>query len=442
MRVGLGARAGIGALALVAGLVLAGPAVAKKSDTLTVCKQGCKYKKIQQAVDDSGKNDTIKVKPGTYKEAVLIEGKKHNGLTIKGTKKNAGKVVLSGRESFNNGIEGANVNGLRLLNFTVKNYAANGVFLYECKDYLMKNLVASFNRSYGLFAFDCVGGRITESVGKGHGDSAFYIGATPFQNNPKWTKLDHNEAYKNVLGYSGTNSKYVKITKSDYYNNGAGIVPNTLDSEPYEPSGNGIIEKNDIFWNNFNYFLPQSPVETVNNGLGQIGDQTINFPTGVGIVLLGSDGWKIQNNQIFGNAKWGTALISDSLGNEGDDAISLNNQMLNNLNGRGGTDTNAVDFFNDGSGSGNCFQGNDSSTFDPSGTATNAFLYPTCPAPAPPASGTGTSAADPDQFADLAAYVLSDPPETQQCSWTNHAHPAFEDFTPYEVPGFDPNSCP
>ena len=71
-----------------------------------------------------------------------------------------------------------------------------------------------------------------------------------------------------MLGYSGTNSKYVKITKSDYYNNGVGIVPNTLDSEPFEPSANGIIKNNNIFWNNFNYFLPNSRVKTVSNGLG------------------------------------------------------------------------------------------------------------------------------------------------------------------------------
>jgi hypothetical protein len=439
MRVGLGIRAGIGATALVAAMAFAGPAAAKqKGETLLVCKQGCEYKKIQQAVNASGKNDTIKVKPGTYKEAVLIQGKSHNGLTIKGTKKNPKKVVLSGRASFNNGIEGTKVNGLRLLNFTVKNYAANGVFLQQCKDYLMKNLRASFNRSYGLFAFDCTGGRITKSVGVGHGDSAFYIGATPSQNKPKWTSLDHLEAYKNVLGYSGTNSKYVRIHHSDFYNNGAGIVPNTLDSEPYEPSAEGIIEKNNIFWNNFNYFLPLSPVKTVSSGLGTIGEppneQTIQFPTGVGIVLLGSDGWVIQDNQIFGNYKWGTALVSDPF-NEGLNAVSVNNQVINNINGRGGTDTNAVDFFNDGSGGGNCFQGNDSSTLDPSGTATNAFLYPSCPAPSPPAAGTGTSTADPDQFIDLAGYVTADPPETQECSWTEHPHPPFEDFEPYEVEG-------
>ena len=69
-----------------------------------------------------------------------------------------------------------------------------------------------------------------------------------------------------MLGYSGTNSKYVKITKSDFYNNGVGVVPNTLDSERFEPTATGIIENNNIFWNNFNYFLPNSRVQTVSNG--------------------------------------------------------------------------------------------------------------------------------------------------------------------------------
>ena len=98
--------------------------------------------------------------------------------------------------------------------------------------------------------------------------------------------------------------------------------------------------------------------------------------------------------------------------------------------GRGGTDTNQVDFFTDGSGGANCFQGNSSSTFDP-GTAPDSVLYPTPARRAPaPATGTGTSAADGGQFADLVAYVAANPPETQQCSWAVHDHPAFEQFTP------------
>ncbi len=215
-----------------------------------------------------------------------------------------------------------------------RNYATNGFFVRDsdpanndpkinCKDFLFKNLIASFNRSYGLYAFGCEGGRITKSVGYGHGDSAIYIGGTPFQNkNPDWTKIDHNEMYENVLGYSGTNSKYVNLVDNNVYNNGAGIVPNTLDSEPFEPAATGKIHNNNIFWNNFNYYLPDSPVKTVSGGLGTVdlgggNVVTLNYPTGIGVILFGVDGWKVYDNQIFGNFKYGSAAFSDPFNCDG-----------------------------------------------------------------------------------------------------------------------------
>jgi hypothetical protein len=450
----------------VAGMTVALPATAtakKNNKTYKVCKFGCKYKKIQKAVNKAKgrKNATIKIKPGTYREGVIVEGHKHDGLTIMGTKKNAKKVVLEGKNAKSkdgvaqNGVEGIDVKNMTVKNMTVQNYATNGVFFRDsdpkiggkndCKNYLMKNLIASFNRSYGLFAFGCVGGRMTDSVGIGHGDSAFYVGATPPQQKPKETDLDDLEAYKNVQAFSGTNARYMDIHHNTFYNNGIGLTPNTLDSEPYEPADGGVIRKNDIFWNNFNYYLPDSPVKTISNGLGEVdlggGPQTINFPTGIGVVMFGVSNWVVKNNNIFGHYKWGSSVFSDPIGNEGDDAVSTDNMFMNNSNGRGGSDPNAVDFFNDGSGSGNCFVGNSSSTFDPSSSATNAYLYPSCPAPAPPASGTGTSTGDiGQQIVDLVGYVLSTPPENQQCSWTTAPHPAYKKFKPFEVtPG---PSCP
>ncbi len=339
----------------------------------------------------------------------------------------------------NHGIEGASVDNLRVINLWVRNYLANGVFIHDCHGYLMEDLRASFNRGYGLFAFNCTGGRMTDSVGWGQGDSAFYVGETPFQNKPKWTKLDHLDGHENVLGYSGTNSKYVKITKSDFYNNGVGVVPNTLDSERFEPAATGIIQKSNIFWNNFNYFLPTSRVQTVSNGLGMVGDLTINFPTGVGVVLLGSDGWIVRENKIFGNFKAGAWAISDPF-NEGDNAISRNNEFLDNEMGRNGTDTNAYDFFNDGSGSGNCFAGNSSSTFDPSTTASDAFAVPALsrrrrrrPRARARARATPTSSTSSPR------YVTTAPPENQECAWTEHPHPPFKKFKPLDVPGA---TCP
>ena len=74
--------AGAGAIALAACLVLAIGAQAKAQQTLTVCKHGCRYSTIQGAVNASGKNATINVKPGKYVEGVIVKGHKHDGLRM------------------------------------------------------------------------------------------------------------------------------------------------------------------------------------------------------------------------------------------------------------------------------------------------------------------------------------------------------------------------
>jgi hypothetical protein len=106
--------------------------------------------------------------------------------------------------------------------------------------------------------------------------------------------------------------------------------------------------------------------------------------------------------------------------------------------GRGGTDKNRFDFFNDGSGKGTCFEDNSSSTFDNQpGGAGKAFLYPECPAPG--SSGTGTVNGDPPQFSELAGYVTSSPPCSQEDQWVKHHHPAFRGITPIDTKDF--GSC-
>src|SRR5439155_588963 len=61
-------------------------------------------------------------------------------------------------------------------------------------------------------------------------------------------------SYGNVLGFSGTNMRYVTIEHSKWFNNGTGIVPNALHSEKYAPPEDNVITDNDVFWNNFNYY--------------------------------------------------------------------------------------------------------------------------------------------------------------------------------------------
>jgi len=407
------------------------PAAKHKPATLVVCKHGCRYTTIQGAVNASGKNATISVKPGKYVEGVIVSGHKHDGLHIIGATKNPAKVLIEGKNAkgpggaAQNGIEGDAVNNIVLENMKAEHFAANGFYVNHCTNYLFKNLVGAFEHAYGLFAFRCVGGRMTDSVGYGNGDSAFYIGGTPFQKHPVWSSVDHDTGYENVLGYSGTNSKYVTIRNSIFYNNGAGVVPNTLVSEPDQPADTGVIEDNQIFWNNFDYYRAGSPVRTVSSG---VGSDEANYPIGAGVILFGTTNWTVKDNSIFGNFLWGVASFSDPTNTTGK-ALNTGNHIIDNKMGAVFKDANGSDFFNDGSGKGTCFQNNGAHvTLDLEQGATASQIYPTCPN----SLGTGTTTGNSDQFGKLAAVVLSNPPTKQETFWHVHKHPARKGYKPFE----------
>jgi hypothetical protein len=466
-----------------------------KAKTFEVCKHGCRYRTIQKAVDAAGsfkaqkKNAKVKavvaVRPGKYVEGVVLDGTKRkksfDDLTIKGKKKDRKKVVLEGKNAkgelgaAQNGIEAVSVDGLVLENMWARNYQSNGFFIHaaneggqHCDGYTMNNLLASANRSYGLFAKNCYGGKMTNSAGYHHGDSAFYVGETPCdkktwtnhgtvpppgpcQRKPKWTLLKNDRSYENVLGYSGTNSKYVKIVDSAFYNNGAGIVPNTLDSEGFEPNGWNVFEGNDVFWNNYDYFLAGTKFHTVSGGLGQVAGATVNYPTGVGIVLYGGAHNVVRKNDVFGNYKWGIASFSGPgevfVANEGDDAKNINNQIVENSMGREGADPNGeFDFWNDATGGGNCWSGNTpGATFAPgNGKVPLSQIYPACPQPEVLAdqvrsldivAGLQINLGEEDDPKTILGYASSNPPQKQECSWVRRvpSHPAFQKFTPVEI---------
>jgi hypothetical protein len=488
----LAALAGLGATSALARGDAQGASASKaKKVVFEACKHGCRYRTIQLAVDAAGtyefKNPQAKVvvaiRPGKYVEGVVVDGterrKDFDGLTIEGTKKDRKKVILEGKNAkgelgaAQNGIEAISVDGIVLRNMWARNYQSNGFFVHasreegqHCVGYTMDNLLASGNRSYGLFAKNCFGGKMVNSAGYRQGDSAFYVGETPCdskswtdhgtnpapcQRKPQWTLLKNDRSYENVLGYSGTNSKYVKIVESAFYNNGAGIVPNTLDSEGFEPNGWNIIERNDVFWNNYNYFLAGSKFKTVSEGLGELGGQTVNYPTGVGIALYGGDGNIVRRNKVFGNYKWGVASFSGPgetfIANEGNDAKNINNQITENTMGREGADPNGeYDFWNDDTGGGNCWSANNlTSTFAPgNGTVPLSSIYPSCPQ----AHVTNDSVKSINTTAGLQVilsetgnpktilgYAGTSPPQNQQCTWVRRvaSHPPFQNYKPIEV---------
>jgi hypothetical protein len=338
-------------------------------------KAGCKYTIIQQAVDAAKPGDTIKVADGTYGEGVIVEGGKkaaRSWIKFVGNPKNPGKVVIDANKipkkfkyksttvskdeyrpqvMHSNAIAVRNAHNVSIDGFTAKNQTGNGFFFLNVNGYTMNHLVAAGTGIYGLYAFHSVGGVIKNSVGYHVNDGGFYIGETPPQDKPVRTIVDNVYSFGNVLGWSGTNMRYVTIKNSYFWNNGAGIVPNALTSEDFPPPEDNVITNNDIFLNNFDYYAG-APFERRETSAGGI-----PYPVGVGVLVFGGRRNEVSGNRIYGNKMLGAGAIQGLAIVEAmpTEANLEGNTILGNTFGNGGANRNGRDIGSDGNGVGNCY---------------------------------------------------------------------------------------
>jgi plastocyanin len=398
--------------------------------TLHVCSpSGSKtkhcYTTIQKAVNAATAGDTIAVPPGTYRAPVTINGASKDYLKLVGSPKKPTATVinLSGLPVADrqDGIEINGADDVTLSGFATYHYLGNGFFADNAYQYFFENLVAGFGGTYGIYAFNSIGGYITHSDSFYNNDSGYYIGQTPVQNQPVQSFVSDVRSWGNVLGFSGTNMKYVTIEKSLWYDNGIGIVPNALDSEKYAPPEDNTIIDNTVFWNNYNYYKG-APFMIEKGADGLV------YPIGIGVLLYGSRNTAVQENQIFGNYLAGFAEIGQVALKETSAASLNNNSVIGNVFGRGGKDPNGYDIAYPGSvlslvDTGNCFSKNvlASRTLPP--TAPGAAFGNACPYSGP----------NPDYPGGLATAVTWLADTTHQKFWVIHTHPAFEGLKPFTV---------
>jgi hypothetical protein len=346
------------ALALAAALAtaLAALPAASQARTLRACHvgHGC-FPRIQDAVDAARAGDTVRIDRGTWRESVTIP-KSKDRLRLVGDVKHPRRVLLLNKglkgTARNNGVFVDGADGVTISGIYAKNFRTNGIFILHAVGYTVSHAVASGTGGYGIFAFNSKGGFMTRSEAFYNGDSGFYVGETPRQAKPRRTVLSHLTAWGNVLGYSGTNSRYVLITRSRFFNNGVGIGPNSLDSERFPPDEDNIIRNNDVYWNNFDYYRG-TPFPKPHPEVGEI-----PFPVGVGILLFSGRGNVVENNRIFGNYLAGYAQVTSIVLKNQQLAQLENNIVRDNAFGLNDNDLNGRDIGYDGSGSGNCFENN------------------------------------------------------------------------------------
>ena len=388
--------------------------------TLRVCQaKQCKYRTINKAVAKARPGDTIRVADGTYREGVRINGPKKRFIKLIGNVNDPSKVVIDVK-----GLKGAAPQNALLINnadevtvqgFTATHYKGNGFFVTNTQGYTFANLRAIHGGVYGIYAFNTIGGTMRDSTAAWNNDGGFYIGQTPPQDKPVRTLVTNIESYGNVLGWSGTNMRYVTITKSRFYNNGTGLAPNTLTSEKYPPEEDNVITGNDIFWNNFNYY-EGAPFE-----LRPPSAEATPYPIGVGVILFGGRRNIVENNNVFGNYLVGVAAIQQFLLKDKGAQDLIGNEVKNNTFGAGGQDLNGRDLFYDGNGSNNCFGPNTGVQVTLPADSVN---MPACPY-------TGPNQFDAAAQAEVVQWAVGDP--THMAHWIKSPHMAIQGLTPLEL---------
>jgi hypothetical protein len=399
----------------------------KHTHTLKVCKhgKGC-FKDIQKAINKAHKGDTIKLAAGVYHGGVQIKGSKKAYLRLIGNPAKPRSVVIDMKgakgSKAQNGVLINSAPNVEVSGIYAKNYKANGFFALNTSDYDFNHLVAGYGGGYGMYGFNSKGGRMTDSEAFYNNDSGYYIGQTPPQAKPKRSFAKNLVAWGNVIGWSGTNMRYTTITKSTFYDNAVGIVPNALDSEKFQPAEDNVIADNDVFWNNFNY--EQGAPFKIREAATDF-----KYPPGTGIVLLGGRRILVQNNRVWGNWLTGISVIKAINLEKPDNQDTIANKVQGNQLGLGGTDLNGYDLFYDGSGSDNCWTDNDQHS--PNIPEDN-HTFAACPF-------SGPNNFDSDVDSQAIAWLF-DPPGSH---WVRHDHAAKPGFNPLEVwdKSFDPGSA-
>jgi plastocyanin len=245
------------------------------------------YPTIQSGVDAADPGDLVLVEPGLYREAVSVTTPY---ITIRGADRN--EVILDGEFTRENGIA-VTADGVAIENMTARNYTINGFFWNGVTGYRGSYLTALDDWVYGIYAFDSVDGLFEHSYASGSWDAGFYIG----QCRPCDAVVTDVIAEYNGLGYSGTNSSgNIWIVNSEWRNNVAGIVPNTLDSELLPPVTDVVVAGNYVHHNGEDELAPNRTAEW--------------SAYGNGIVLAGARDSIVRNNLLVNNRTSGVLVVS------------------------------------------------------------------------------------------------------------------------------------
>ncbi|MGH3386820.1 MAG: right-handed parallel beta-helix repeat-containing protein [Nocardioidaceae bacterium] len=300
---------------------------------------------IQQAVDAADPGDTIKIRPGTYEESVLVT----KSLTIRGTDDVLIRPPATPPANACEGVAGfcvfgefdaagnvtKQVDDVRISRLDISGFPAFGVIAVGADDHKVSQVRADDNGEYGLGAFDSEDVTYTHNEASGNAEAGFYMGDSPDSENV----VEDNVATDNGFGIFLRDSTDIKAEDNEVSHNCIGIL--ALDTGAPTVAGDYRLRDNEVTEND-RACAPNEEAPPL---------------SGLGILLLGTQDVKVEDNKVLRNvpsgetiASAGIAVLSGALaggadpeGNEVEDNKVLRNEEFDLLWDGSGTDNDFDD---------------------------------------------------------------------------------------------------
>lgn len=333
-------------------------------------------------------------------------------LQIEGSGVSADDVVIdAGRVESGNGPPRGSVkdvgirvdraDGFVLRNVTVRHAREHNIYVIEVNGYQLDRFKAYWAGDYGVLTFVGDYGLIQNCDAAGHGDSGLYPGAGAKTNTGRDTtfypaarysqEVRACDSHHNVGGYSGSDGNAVWVHHNNFYDNGLGFTTDvfTAPGHPGFPQQGDLVEHNNFYSNNFNPYLPDSPIAPA-----------VAVPVGTGLWIAGGNDNVVRDNHFWDNWRRGAMLfaipdatvcgpvIGSSIPVAGCDptkfSTSYNNRFERNVMGvapDGHAAPNGTDFWWDAypTNTGNCWEANTAAPGQP--ITTSPPMLPDCHRP-------------------------------------------------------------
>jgi parallel beta helix pectate lyase-like protein len=284
--------------AIALGVALGAPHAAAASSVTKVIVVG-PGQSIQAAVNHAQPGDTVLVKPGVYKQAVII---RTDGITLRGSgdfqsgtvieppskpPRNlctaafgpTGVCILAKKVNMKTGAVITPVYNDTVTALYVSGFAGNGVFGYGTYGLTVQRVVAVNDGAYGISRFESTKTLFADDTAIGNSEAGFYVGDSP---NAAAVVRD-DVATGNALGIFVRHARGVTVMHNRSTGNCQGIL--VLDDGQPGGAGNAVVQSNSVFRNN-KFCKANEEAPALQGG---------------GILLVGATQTKVMQNSVQGN---------------------------------------------------------------------------------------------------------------------------------------------